>query len=60
LVNSPITAACSACHDSTTAIGHMKQMGGTFYGTRAAALAQTESCMMCHGPGTVAAIAAVH
>lgn len=60
LVKSPITAACSACHDSPTATGHMKQMGGTFYGTRTAALAQTESCMMCHGPGTIAAIADVH
>jgi len=60
LVNSPITAACSACHDSATDISHFRQMGGTFYGTRASALAQSESCMLCHGPGTVAAIADVH
>jgi OmcA/MtrC family decaheme c-type cytochrome len=60
LVESPITAACSACHDSATDIGHMRQMGGTFYGTRASALAQSESCMLCHGPGTVAAIGDVH
>jgi len=38
----------------------MRQTGGTFYGTRASALASSESCMMCHGPGTVAAIADVH
>ena len=38
----------------------MRQMGGTFYGTRASALAQSESCMLCHGPGTVAAIGDVH
>jgi OmcA/MtrC family decaheme c-type cytochrome len=60
LVESPITAACSACHDAPIAINHMKEMGGTFYGTRTEALARTESCMLCHGPGTIAAIAAVH
>lgn len=60
LVESPITAACSACHDSPTYVEHMRQMGGSFYETRVAAKAKTESCMMCHGPGTVAAIADVH
>jgi OmcA/MtrC family decaheme c-type cytochrome len=60
LVKSPITAACSTCHDSPTQISHMQQMGGTFYGTRAAALASPEKCMLCHGPETVAAIADVH
>jgi OmcA/MtrC family decaheme c-type cytochrome len=60
LVNSPITAACSACHNSPTYIDHMKQMGGTYYGTRLAAKSQPEQCMMCHGPGAVAAIADVH
>jgi OmcA/MtrC family decaheme c-type cytochrome len=60
LVKSPIVAACSTCHDSTNAITHMQQNGGTFYGTRLEAKANSELCMMCHGPGTVAAIAAVH
>ena len=60
LVKSPIAAACSACHDSPNEIGHMQQMGGTFYGARLAAKGQSEMCMMCHGPGTVAAIADVH
>jgi OmcA/MtrC family decaheme c-type cytochrome len=60
LVKSPIVAACSTCHDTTNAITHMQQMGGTFYGTRATALAQSEQCMMCHGPGAVVAIADVH
>ena len=60
LINSPITAACSACHDSPSYIEHMRQMGGTYYGTRASALGKTETCMLCHGPGTVAAIADVH
>jgi OmcA/MtrC family decaheme c-type cytochrome len=60
LVESPITAACAACHDSPTYLAHMRQMGGTFYGTRAEALAKTETCLLCHGPGAAAAIADVH
>jgi len=60
LVESPITAACAACHDSPTYLEHMRQMGGTFYGTRALALAKTETCLLCHGPGAAAAIADVH
>jgi OmcA/MtrC family decaheme c-type cytochrome len=60
LVKSPITATCSSCHDSANEIKHMQMFGGTFYGTRASAMAQAEQCMMCHGPGTVAAIDDVH
>ncbi len=60
LVTTPIVTACSSCHDSPNAINHMRQNGGTFYGTRASALAQAESCMMCHGPGAVASVASVH
>jgi OmcA/MtrC family decaheme c-type cytochrome len=60
LVKSPIAAACSSCHDAPTAISHMKMMGASFYETRAVAATKTEQCMMCHGPGTVAAIALVH
>jgi OmcA/MtrC family decaheme c-type cytochrome len=68
LVLSPITTACSACHDSTSAINHMKLNGGLFYATRASVLpagstappAQTEQCLICHGPGRVAAIGEVH
>jgi OmcA/MtrC family decaheme c-type cytochrome len=60
LVNSPLVAACSACHDSANDIAHMRQNGGTSYGTRAVALARSEPCMMCHGPTSVASIARVH
>jgi hypothetical protein len=59
-VKSPITAACSTCHDSSDALAHMRQMGGSFYETRLLASAKDELCMTCHGPGTVAAIADVH
>jgi len=63
LVLSPITGACSACHDAAPAIDHMKQNGGWFYAPRSAALAQgaaQEQCLLCHGPGRVAAIGTVH
>jgi hypothetical protein len=59
-VKSPVTAVCSSCHDTTNEIKHMQMFGGTFYGTRALAMTQSEQCMMCHGPGTVAAIADMH
>lgn len=62
LVVSPVTAACSACHDAPNAISHMRANGGVFYGPRATALAggQTEQCLICHGPGRGAAIGEVH
>jgi OmcA/MtrC family decaheme c-type cytochrome len=63
LVLSPITGACSACHDSTIALNHMKANGGQFYAPRATVLglgASQEQCMLCHGPGRVAAIGVVH
>lgn len=63
LIVTPITAACSGCHDSAVAIDHMQASGGRFYDTRANAKAPgavKEQCMLCHGPGKVASIANVH
>jgi OmcA/MtrC family decaheme c-type cytochrome len=63
LVVSPITAACSACHDSSASIDHMQANGGRFYDTRAnykAKGALKEQCMICHATGKVAPIATVH
>jgi OmcA/MtrC family decaheme c-type cytochrome len=63
LVLSPITAACSACHDTGPAIDHMKNAGGQFYSPRATVLATgapKEQCLLCHGPGRIAAIGLVH
>lgn len=63
LVITPITAACSACHDTPTAIDHMKGNGGQFYSQRQTVLAPNapqEQCLICHGPGRVAAIGEVH
>jgi OmcA/MtrC family decaheme c-type cytochrome len=64
LVISPVTTVCSACHDSSGAIAHMKQNGGSFYAPRSATIdaagQTTEQCMICHGPGRVAAIGIAH
>jgi OmcA/MtrC family decaheme c-type cytochrome len=61
LVISQITTACSACHDAPTDIAHMKANGGTFYDTRQNAMSGPgEQCLICHGPGRVAAVGEVH
>jgi OmcA/MtrC family decaheme c-type cytochrome len=60
LVKSPIVSACSACHDDPVAIAHMELNGGSFYQTRAVADGSTEACLICHGPGKIAAIAQMH
>lgn len=64
LVSSPIASACFGCHDSTDAVTHMQQNGGTLvtkFSTVASVAARpavgttstmtftkTESCMFCH------------
>ncbi|MGE3767497.1 MAG: OmcA/MtrC family decaheme c-type cytochrome [Kofleriaceae bacterium] len=62
LVMTPITGACAACHDSSVAIDHMRANGGQFYAARSSVLSSPakEQCMICHGPGRVAAIGLVH
>jgi OmcA/MtrC family decaheme c-type cytochrome len=62
LVISPITAACSACHDSPAAVDHMQTNGGSFWEKRSTALTkpQQEECLICHGPNRIAAIGLVH
>ncbi|MFT3837413.1 MAG: OmcA/MtrC family decaheme c-type cytochrome [Myxococcaceae bacterium] len=60
LVISPIANNCFGCHDSNLAMLHMETNGASIYTTRAAAGANTEQCMVCHGPGRMAAIGDVH
>ncbi|MFZ2651876.1 MAG: OmcA/MtrC family decaheme c-type cytochrome [Burkholderiaceae bacterium] len=60
LVNSPITTACFACHDSTLARAHMEVNGGSIYAPRSTALAKIETCMVCHASGRIADIKAMH
>lgn len=60
LVVSPITAACSACHDSPLELAHMQQNGGSFYERRDYALSSIETCVICHAKGATADAAQVH
>jgi OmcA/MtrC family decaheme c-type cytochrome len=66
LVISPIATACFACHDTNTAKAHMESNGASIYEPRSTALdvngkpVRTEQCLTCHGPGKIAAIAAMH
>jgi len=66
-VLSPISAACSGCHDSASARTHMQINGGTVFEARSVAAGRKESCLTCHGPAnnalfneTVPAIKIVH
>ena len=66
LVNSPIASACFACHDTSLAKLHIEGNGGAIYETRASQsdtngnLINREQCLVCHGKGRVADVAAVH
>jgi OmcA/MtrC family decaheme c-type cytochrome len=64
LVESPITAACFACHDSSTAKLHFGTYGGVVYSPRSAnggsALVNKETCLICHGMGRDQDAAVVH
>ena len=63
LVHSPITASCTGCHDSDTAVAHMRANGGTFYGKAGSTTFMannSESCLVCHGPGRSADIKSSH
>lgn len=62
LVNSPIAAACVACHDSAPAVDHMQTNGASIWEPRSTALTkpQKEQCLICHGPNRLAGISLVH
>jgi OmcA/MtrC family decaheme c-type cytochrome len=65
LVESPMTSACFACHDSGNAKNHMKLNGGVIYGRRGDSvvngrLENKESCLICHGKGRDYDSAVVH
>ena len=59
-MTSPIATPCFSCHDSPLAQQHMKTNGGSIYALRSTALATAETCMVCHGPGRIADIKAMH
>lgn len=71
LVSSPVSSSCFGCHDSKLALAHIQGNGGILYqpvskvsvsGTsdRSLGFSKVETCMVCHGPGRVADIKAVH
>ncbi len=60
LVNSPIAAVCTACHDTSLAKAHIEMNGGSIYAPRTTALATVETCMICHATGHIADIRAMH
>jgi OmcA/MtrC family decaheme c-type cytochrome len=62
---SPTAAACSACHDSAVAEGHMKVPGGAVFDKTQADITNMvdgnfETCAVCHGPGRDADVEEVH
>jgi OmcA/MtrC family decaheme c-type cytochrome len=61
-VVTPITAACSSCHDDTVAGAHMTSNGGSFSTTQPAIDDGdvVEECTICHGSGNIADVAEVH
>jgi OmcA/MtrC family decaheme c-type cytochrome len=59
LVITPITTICSGCRRRGGHL-HMEQNGGAFCEARANVSPAEEQCMLCHGPGKVAAIGEVH
>jgi len=66
LVNSPVAGVCFACHDSNADLAHFTLNGGSIYkprgttDTQNTALSTVETCIICHGDGKIADIAAVH
>jgi OmcA/MtrC family decaheme c-type cytochrome len=64
LVESPVTAACFACHDNSVAKLHFAANGGVFYSARSvnggATLVNKETCLVCHGYGRDQDAALVH
>jgi OmcA/MtrC family decaheme c-type cytochrome len=73
LVESPISSACFACHDSGVAQTHMKANGGVIYGPRLdpagiyskvvsgnLVFTSQETCLVCHGMGRDQDAAVVH
>lgn len=67
-VNTPIASTCYYCHDSTTAIAHFRQNGGVISVadpdladfTQRQHVLTVESCAVCHGEGSIAALSRVH
>jgi OmcA/MtrC family decaheme c-type cytochrome len=60
LVISPMAASCTACHDSSAAIGHVTSFGSSSFGDRAQGSRPQETCNDCHAPGGFRGVDIVH
>jgi OmcA/MtrC family decaheme c-type cytochrome len=63
LVISPKAASCTACHDSSAAMGHVTSFGGSSFGDKTQgqiALLPRETCNDCHSPGGFKGVDIVH
>ena len=63
LVISPKAATCTACHDSSNAIGHVTSFGGSAFGDKSQAQVGAlprETCNDCHSPGGFKSVDIVH
>jgi OmcA/MtrC family decaheme c-type cytochrome len=58
----PTAAACSGCHDRSSAANHMVQTGGASFSTLQKNIGHTvnERCINCHGPGRSKDVRRVH
>jgi OmcA/MtrC family decaheme c-type cytochrome len=61
-VVTPITSACSSCHDGAQSASHMMLQGGSFSTTQAAIDngTVTETCNVCHAPGRISDVSVAH
>jgi len=61
LLTTPTAAVCSACHDGALPQAHMESVGGAkFFVKQADIDTSYETCSVCHGPGSIADVKAVH
>jgi OmcA/MtrC family decaheme c-type cytochrome len=63
LVISPKAASCTACHDSSAAMGHVRSFGGSSFNDKTQkqiALLPRETCDDCHAPGGFKGVDIVH
>ncbi len=62
LVITPKAASCTACHDSSKAIGHVTSFGGASFGnlTQNSGLLTQETCADCHSRGQFKGVDIVH
>lgn len=66
-IHSPVAASCVGCHTDLVAWAHMELNGaqlsdpnGSLWSNRSDLVPNMEACQICHGPGRIADVEAVH